>query len=256
MFERAIARKPGANFSEGLTSADLGSPSLPRALEEHAAYCEALRRCGLAVTELEADSRFPDATFVEDTAVIVSTHAILTRPGARSRAGEVEAMRQPLAQFFGQLDEIAAPGTLDGGDVCEAENHYYIGISKRTNPEGAGQLATYLRKHGRTSSFVDIRDMTAILHLKSGLTYLGDGNFLAIEELEPKLYLRTGNRIRVPAGEEYGANCIRVNFYVLLASGHPQLETLLDLHGYRPLVLDMSEYEKMDGGLSCLSLRF
>lgn len=256
MLHRAIARRPARNFADGLTSADLGAPSYARALEQHDAYCAALRDCGLDVTLLEADERFADSTFVEDTAIVTAEFAILTRPGAQSRAGEVEGMRPHLACFFDALEEISAPGTVDGGDICEAGDHYYIGISKRTNREGALQLAAFLKAFGIRSSFVDITDMTSILHLKSGLAYLGDNRFLAIAELEPRLDIRSERLLRVHAQEEYGANCVRVNDRVLLASGHPKIEASIERLGYRPLVLDMSEYRKMDGGLSCLSLRF
>ncbi|MDP9025076.1 MAG: hypothetical protein M3N13_06875 [Candidatus Eremiobacteraeota bacterium] len=133
----AIVRTPCANFAEGLTSLQIGVPTYARVLEQHAAYCDALERCGLEVIHLDADPRFPDSTFVEDTAILTARGAVLTRPGAPSRAGEVAALREPLRQFFDRIETIVAPGTIDGGDVCEAGDHFYIGISKRTNRNGA-----------------------------------------------------------------------------------------------------------------------
>jgi dimethylargininase len=133
MFTDAIVRKPGENFGSGLTSSSLGAPNYQRALQRQQQYCEALARCGLRITLLDPDLRHPDSTSVEDTAVLTSRSAILTRPGESSRRGEVAAIGGPLEQFFSTLYQIKAPGTLEGGDVCKAESHFFIGISQRTN---------------------------------------------------------------------------------------------------------------------------
>jgi dimethylargininase len=255
-FNSAIVRPPGRTFADGLTSVPLGAPSLELALEQHAAYVAALERCGLTVTTLEPNDAFPDSTFVEDTAVIAGSNAMLTRPGAASRLGEAAAIRQTIARFFPDFEEITEPGTLDGGDVCEAEGCVYIGLSERTNRSGADQLAAFVQKAGAKASFVDMTGIESILHLKSGMSYAGDGIFVAIDELLPRLDLSGGRVLHVPPGEEYGANCVRVNDCVLVAAGYPALEALLRSCGLSPIALDMSEYQKMDGGLSCLSLRF
>jgi dimethylargininase len=256
LFNNAIVRKPGRNFADGLTTGSLGAPIYEKALEQHFRYCEALERCGLRVTVLEADLQHPDATFVEDTAVLTHTSATLARPGAKSREGEVAGIREPLGRFFRTLHEISAPGTLDGGDVCEAENHFFIGISQRTNEEGGRQLAGFLAREGYTSSFVDIRGMKNVLHLKSGVAYISDNNLVVNEEFSGHALFRGYNLIRVNAEESYAANCLRVNDRVLLPAGFPGLEDSLKRLGYAVLPLDMSEFQKMDGGLSCLSLRF
>jgi dimethylargininase len=255
-FSNAIVRPPGRTFAGGLTSVPLGTPSLALALQQHAAYVAALERCGLKVTTLEPDDAFPDSTFVEDTAVIVGPHAMLTRPGAASRLGEAAAIRETIARFFSDLEEMTEPGTLDGGDVCEAEDCVYIGLSARTNRAGAEQLAAFVERAGAKARFVDMDGITSILHLKSGMSYAGDGIFVAIDDLLPRLDLSGGRVLHVPPGEEYGANCVRVNDCVLIAAGYPALEELLRSCGLSPIALDMSEYQKMDGGLSCLSLRF
>src|SRR3954447_11357396 len=143
-FTRAIVRPPASSFAKGITSSDLGAPDLSLALEQHEAYCRTLERLGLALARLPGDAELPDSTFVEDAAIVTSKGAILTRPGAPSRAGEVTAMGAALAQWFPRLDRITPPGTLDGGDVCEAGDHFFIGVSHRTNPEGAAQLAKWL----------------------------------------------------------------------------------------------------------------
>src|SRR6202050_3030053 len=119
LFTRAIVRIPGSNFDAGLTTVDYGRPENEQVLEQHRRYCEALVQCGLAVTTLESDLRFPDSTFVEDTAVLTPRGAVLTRPGAASREGEVDAIRLAILEFFPALLGIEAPGTVDGGDICE-----------------------------------------------------------------------------------------------------------------------------------------
>lgn len=256
MFKNAIVRIPGSNFAEGLTSVDLGTPSYDRILQQHSLYCDALRECGLTIMTLDADLNYPDSTFVEDTAVLTPRSAILTRPGARSREGEVVAMRQTISRFFPATAEIAAPGTLDGGDICEAENHFFLGLSHRTNEEGCRQLAAHLAGQGYTSSVVDVREMTSILHLKSGISYIGNNTLVVMEEMAANDLFRNYELVRVSAEESYAANCIRVNERVFVAAGYPNLTAELVDRGFNPLVLDVSEFQKMDGGLSCLSLRF
>jgi dimethylargininase len=256
-FTRAIVRIPGLNFSQGLTTATFQSgPDFGKALEQHAAYCDALRGCGIAVTAMNADENHPDGTFVEDTFVIAVGVAVATRPGAKSRAGEVTAVAETLRQFRPQLQSIEAPGTLDGGDICQVDRHFLIGISQRTNQSGAEQLAAILARHGYTASMVDIRGHASLLHLKSGIAYLGDDRFLVAPGFPDIAEIAGYDRIAVAAAEAYGANCIRVNDEVLIAAGHPQVADVLAKLNYKIRALDMSEFAKMDGGLSCLSLRF
>jgi dimethylargininase len=256
LFRNAIVRVPAENFEHGLTSATLGKPSYSLAMEQHAAYCSALERCGLRVLALPADLQHPDSTFVEDTAIVTSRSAVLARPGAKSRQGEVAGIREALGRFFSAFHQIEPPGTLDGGDICEAGNHFFIGLSHRTNEDGARQLAEFLAGDGFTSAIVDIRAMSGVLHLKSGIAYLGDNRLVVMDSIAELAHFRNYDLIRVEPEEGYAANCVRVNDYVLLPSGRPRLQSALKECGYRTYPLDMSEFEKMDGGLSCLSLRF
>lgn len=258
MFSRAIVRSPNANFAEGQTSAGLGAPLYAKALKQHEAYCLALERCGLTLVRLQADERYPDSTFVEDVAVVTERGAILTRPGAPSRTGEVAAVRDALAQFYATTGSIFDPGTLDGGDVCQAGDHFFIGISARTNEAGARQLADWLRSLDYTWCFVDIRDVKRILHLKSGLAYLGNERLVVVDALSKfeEFSFSSYELIVVNKREEYAANCISVNECVLVSSGYPDLIERLRGLSYVPIALEMCEFQKMDGGLSCLSLRF
>jgi dimethylargininase len=255
-FNHAIVRTPGANFADGLTTVSIGTPDFAKVLDQHQRYCHALEGCGLTLTTLPADLHHPDSTFVEDTAVLTEDLAVLTRPGAHPRAGEVESIRSTIAAFYPKPHQIKAPGTLDGGDICEAGSHFFIGVSHRTNPEGARQLAALLAPHGYTSSIIDVRGMTTILHLKSGIACIGDNTLVVMEEMAANEQFCNYQRIVVPARDTYAANCVRVNDRVLIAAGFPQLAADLTQRGFHPLVLDMSEFQKMDGGLSCLSLRF
>jgi dimethylargininase len=256
VFTNAIVCIPAANFADGLTTVDLGAPVFDKVLEQHANYCKALRQCGLTIKTLPPNLAHPDSTFVEDTAVLTPRGAVFTRPGASSREGEVIAIKQALKEFFPSMPEIESPGTLDGGDICEADNHFFIGLSHRTNEAGATQLATYLNEQGFTSSTIDVRAMTTILHLKSGISYIGENTLVVMDELADNPQFADYTLVPVSLEESYAANCVRVNDRVLVAAGYPRLAADLTAHGFHPLPLDMSEFQKMDGGLSCLSLRF
>ena len=261
MFTQAIVRVPGSNFADGLTSVELGVPEYELVMRQWEDYCGALLICGLSITRLEVDLAHPDSTFVEDTAVITPHGAMLTRPGAESRLGEVAAIAGAVRGFYSEAAAIIEPGTLDGGDICEAGSHFFLGLSHRTNEDGARQLAEHLMKEGYTSSCVDVRGMTSILHLKSGISYVGPGpagenTLVVMEEMADWPEFAGFDLLRVSAEESYAANCVRVNDRVLVAAGYSEMTEELRRRGYDPLVLDMSEFRKMDGGLSCLSLRF
>jgi dimethylargininase len=256
MFTRAIVRPPAPNFSQGLTTSSLGAPDYELALKQHEAYCVALIECGLTLTRLAPDLDHPDSTFVEDTAVLTDRCAALARPGASSRRGEVASIRGALGDFFPAIASIDSPGTVDGGDVCEAGNHFFIGLSKRTNETGAQQLAELLAPFGYECTFVDIRDVDGLLHLKSGLASLSDNRLVVAEAVAGRAEFAGYDRVVVDSAEEYAANCLRVNNYVLVAAGYPAFEEKLRGLGYKTIALEMTEFQKMDGGLSCLSLRF
>jgi dimethylargininase len=210
----------------------------------------------LRVITLPPDEDYADSTFVEDTAVLTDHFAVLTRPGAPSRAGETASMRRALAEFFPHLDSIEAPGTVDGGDVCEAGKHFFIGISERTNEAGARQLTALLAPFGYTGVSVDIRSERSLLHLKSGLAYLGDNRLVVTDALAGRAEFAGYDLVVVNEAEAYAANCVRLNDFVLIAAGYPVFAAKLQGLGYQTIALEMTEFEKMDGGLSCLSLRF
>jgi len=255
VIRRAIVRAPGSTFQNGLTSAGKGAPDVSVALVQHAAYRDALRRCGVDVIELPPSDDFPDATFVEDVAVIVDGNAILTRPAAPSRRDEVGLMRDRIGELFSHVTEIVAPGTLDGADVCDTGDTCYIGISDRTNEAGAEQLGDRLESIGRRVINVDIRPIPRLLHLKSAIAFVRDA-FVIASSMRDHLALARERAIFVDNDETYAANCIEINGRVFVAAGFPRIASALKARGFDVITLEMSEFEKMDGGLSCLSLRF
>ena len=258
-FRHALVRPPAHTFENGLTTVDMGRPDVHLALAQHAAYCRALEQHGCTLLVLPADERFPDGTFVEDTALIIPERgAMITRPGAASRVGETEAVHAALRPIFGtpDLPTIEAPGTLDAGDVCEAGSHVFIGLSHRTNQHGAEQLGAWLQTLGITSQIIDIRQTPGILHLKSGVVALDERVLVSISSLATHEAFKDYTVLCVPPNESYAANCVRVNNVIFVAAGFPATHTLLRAHGYSLEVLAMGEFEKVDGGLSCLSLRF
>ena len=256
MFTHALLRLPGENFAQGLTQAGEGAPDPELALEQHQRYCEALAACGLSLTVLPADPHHPDGCFVEDTALVTERGAIVTRPGAPSRRGEVGVIESALKGLFPSIPRIVAPGTIDAGDVCEADGHFLVGLSARTNEAGAEQLAAHLIDLGYRAEIVDIRPYRRLLHLKTGISWLGDGRLLATEDLPSWPALAAYEIVRVPESERYAANVLRINDHVLVAAGYPETHAAIESLGFPLIELDMSEFRKLDGGLSCLSLRW
>ena len=252
-FTKAIVRKPCPAMVDGITTAGLGKPDFAKALEQHGWYVRALKDCGLQVTVLEGDNRYPDSTFIEDVALCTERFAVVTNPGASARNGEKELIRQVLREFFRDIQEIMSPGTLDAGDVMMVGDHFYIGLSERTNPAGADQLIDILNRHGLTGSKVP---MGKILHLKTGLSYLEQNNLLIAGTFLDNPEFQKYSRIAVDPNESYSANSLWVNGKVLVPGGCPGTKTKIEQAGYATVEVDVSEFRKLDGGLSCLSLRF
>lgn len=254
-FTRAVVCPPAGSFAQGLTTAAMGAPDLSVARAQHLAYVRALEAQGVAITSLPADPLHPDSTFVEDTAVVTRHGAMVTNPGAATRRGEVPAMEAALRKRFGEVARIVAPGTLDGGDVCQAGEHFFIGLSERTNGEGAAQLTAWLQPQGYVVSTIDIGGDDNLLHLKSGMSYLGDKHIVAGSAIAAHPSLVGFAVIVVPDDELYAANCVRVNDAVLMPAGFPGLAGRIRALGHKVVPMEMSEFRKMDGGPSCLSIR-
>lgn len=253
IFTHAIVRRPCQEMVDGLTSAGLGKPDFKKALEQHSRYVEILRECGLQVEVLDGDSKYPDSTFVEDVALCTSECAVITNPGVPSRNGEKQGIKPVLHKFYKNLEEINFPGTLDAGDVMMVGTHFYIGISERTNSEGAEQLIRILMKYDMTGSKVPLK---AMLHLKTGLSYLEQNNLLISGEFVDNPEFERYSKIVVDNKEQYAANSLWINGNVLVPKGFPGTKKKIESAGYKTIEIDVSEFQKLDGGLSCLSLRF
>jgi dimethylargininase len=252
MFTHAITRLPGENFADGLTTTNLGRPSYSHILQQHHTYRQALLGLGLDVIVLPAEPDYPDAYFVEDPAIVTPKIAIITRPGAASRRGE-EITLEPFLEYYRPLFHIQPPGTLEGGDVLMVGNHFFIGLSERTNEEGATQMANFLADAGHTSETVRVGGG---LHLKSGVNYVGKNTLLITKTLAVQPAFSSYEKILIDDDEAYATNTLWVNDTLLLPKGFPKTHTRLSRMGMEIIQLDVSEVQKMDGGLTCMSLRF
>ena len=253
MFTQAIARKPAKNFAQGLTTTvSAKPPQYELLLKQHETYLEALKSCGLKVTLLDPLPDYPDAYFVEDTAVVTSDVAVITHPGAQARRGEEESMAPVLAGFH-KIERILAPGTVDGGDVLQVDNHFFVGLSERTNKEGAGQLGRILESCGNTWATIEVG---AGLHFKSSVNYVGKNTLLVTPDFAEREQLSGYDKIVVPKAEAYAANTLLVNEHLLIPAGFPLTRQKLEILGFEIIELETSEVRKMDGGLTCMSIRF
>lgn len=251
MFAHAITRLPGPDYALGLTTSGLPAPELALTILQHKAYVDSLKSLGLEVIELPSAPGFPDACFVEDTAVVTKEVAVIARPGAPSRQGETATMTTAL-EAFRPLAWIDAPGTLDGGDVLQIGKAFFIGISDRTNEAGARQLANILTPHGYACTFIRV---AAGLHLKSSINYIGSNTMLVTKDFADHPAIADFTRLVTPDGEDYAANTLLINDTLIMPSGYPGTKAMLDTLGCPIVELDTSEYRKMDGGLTCLSIR-
>ena len=253
MFSKAIVRTPCKNIINGLTSSDLGLPDYNLALIQHQEYVEALRKCGLEVKVLDADEDFPDSTFVEDIALLTPQCAIITNPGASSRKGETADIKNVLTKYFSNIETVNNPGTVEAGDIMMVGDHFFIGLSRRTNINGAEQLINIFKIYGMTGSVVTL---DKVLHLKSGVAYLENNNLAATGEFLSKKEFQKFNILKIDDDESYAANCVWINDHILLPKGFPKAKETIEKVYHNTIEVYVSEFQKLDGGLSCLSLRF
>jgi dimethylargininase len=253
MFTKAVVKIPCKNMIDGISQATLGQPDYSKAIEQHTRYREALESCGLDVVELEADEAFADSTFIEDTCLVTPHCAIITNPGAKTRKGEIHTVKAAMESLGLTIERIQAPGTLDAGDVMMKGNHYYVGLSQRTNKPGFDQLSSILGKYGMTSSAISL---ASVLHLKTGISYLENNYLLAFGEFLTKPDFQDLTILPVDEQESYAANSVWINGRVLVPMGFPKTKKMIEDNGYGVVEVDVSEFRKLDGGLSCLSLRF
>ena len=253
MYTHAIARKPGPNFAEGLTTtATEEPPDYDSLVDQHQEYISTLDSIGLEIILLDALPGHPDAYFVEDTAVVASEVAVITNPGADARKGEENTIAPVLEKYRG-IEKIIPPGTVDGGDVLQVGQHFFIGVSERTNQEGSRQLGQILKKYGYTCTTIAVGEG---LHFKSSVNYVGKNTLLVTEDFAISDQLAGYDILVTDKDESYAANTLFINDHLLVPRGYPNTLKKLEVLGYKIIELDTSEVRKMDGGLTCMSLRF
>ncbi len=253
MFKYALVKKPAKSIEKGITTADLGKPIYELACIQHEKYRDTLIKCGLELIVLEPSEKFPDSVFVEDTVVAAGDTLIVSNPGAISRRKEPEYIIKPLEGYFRHIERISGSARIEGGDVMLTENIFYVGITGRTNLEGAEQFAKAVSNAGFDCRFVKLNEF---LHLKTGVSYVGDNRILVTGELVENSLFKDFEKIIIPENESYSANSIRVNEYIIIPEGFKTVKNKLEKFGYKTISVNTSEFRKIDGGLSCLSVRF
>jgi dimethylargininase len=247
----AILRLPAETCGDGLTTANLGRPDYQRLLAQHEAYRSAFHDLGIDTVLLPAEPAYPDSYFVEDAAVVLPEVAIITRPGADSRRGEA-ALIEPVVARYRPLERIDPPGALEGGDVLVVGKQIFVGLSERSNRAGFDQFAGIVSRCGYACTPINVQ---AGLHLKSSLNALSEDTLLVSEDFAGLECLASYRRVVVHADESYACNVLRINKRLLIPAGFPGVKQELESLGFHLIELDMSEVQKMDGGLTCLSLR-
>lgn len=253
-FSRAITRRPAASIIDGLRAEDTGSPSLAGMLAAHQAYVVALKSTGAEVIELDPLEAFPDAVFVEDTALCLPQGAILMRPGAPSRMGEVAHMAPVLRDCYDDLREIKGPGHIEGGDILVTGREVLVGRSDRTDAAGVAELAEIVGEWGH--SLREVFTPAGVLHFKTDCSLMDAETILSTKRLSASGCFDGYKVLDVAEGEEAAANAIRFNNLVLFPAGFPRTAEMLSNAGYEVVEIDNSDCAKLDGGMSCLSLRF
>lgn len=253
-FRHAITRLPAATVADGLRATDTGAPDPARMRADHAAYVAALRSAGVVVTVLPPLPAFPDSVFVEDTALCLPQGAVLMRPGAPSRQGEVAAIAPALAAHFDELCRIAAPGHIEGGDILVTEREVLVGLSARTDAQGVAQLAEIVEHWGHRLR--QVATPPGVLHFKTDCSLLDAETILATRRLADTGAFAGYRVLILPEGEAAAANTIRVNGHVIMPAGFPRTAGMLAQAGYDVIEVGNAECARLDGGMSCLSLRF
>lgn len=252
-FSHALCRAPSASVTDGLRAVDQGNPDPARFAQEHAGYVAALRATGASVDVLPADEAFPDSVFIEDAALVLKGVAITLRPGAESRLGEAAALRPDLASRVDVVD-LHTEGYVDGGDILCSDHEVMVGLSARTTRQGAEDLRPIVEKLGYELRI--LQTPADILHFKTESSLLDAQTVLSTPKLAASGCFDGYNVIHTAPGEAAAANAIRFNDAVFLSAGHPNTAAALRAAGYTVQELPTSQAALVDGGLSCMSLRY
>ncbi|UWR03679.1 dimethylarginine dimethylaminohydrolase [Ruegeria conchae] len=253
-FSRAITRRPAPTIAGGLRAEDVGNPDFDGMLAAHKAYLFALKSTGAEVIELDPLDAFPDAQFVEDTALCLPQGAVLMRPGAPSRMGEVAEIGPTLRDCYETVLEIKGPGHIEGGDILVTGREILVGRSDRTDAEGVAELAKIISNWGH--ELREVFTPEGVLHFKTDCSLMDVETILSTRRLDASGCFEGYRVLHVADGEEAAANAIRFNNLVLMAAGFPRTAEMLDREGFEVVEIDNTDCAKLDGGMSCLSLRF
>ncbi len=253
-FSHALCRKPAKSVANGLRAQDHGDPDHTLFIEHHQRYVEALTECGCKVTLLDALEDYPDSVFIEDAALCLGGVAIALRPGASSRFGESAALMPSLNKLFKQVINLSGNGFIDGGDILVTDTEVLVGLSSRTNQAGFDSLSEQVQRLGYKAR--KINTPADILHFKTDCGLLDGNTIFASSALAATGCFESYQVIVAPENETAAANLIRVNDTVLISEGYPETKLLLETAEYKVVCLPNSEAAKVDGGLSCMSLRF
>ena len=254
-FSHAITRRPSASIIAGLRAVDTGTPDLALMQAHHADYVAALRSTGAEVVELGALEAFPDSVFVEDTALCLPEGAVVMRPGAPTRLGEAAEMAPHLQRLYGSVKQIAgAEAFIEGGDILTTETEILVGRSARTNAAGVAELTALVADWGHRVR--EVFTPPGVLHFKTDCSLLDGETILSTKRLDASGCFAGYKVIHVAEGEEACANTIRFNNLVVMPAGFTRTRDVLDAAGYSVCEIGNSECAKLDGGMSCLSLRF
>jgi dimethylargininase len=254
-FTHAITRRPAASITRGLRAVDTGTPDLATMQAHHDAYVATLRGTGATVIELPPLDAFPDSVFVEDTALCLPQGAVVMRPGAPSRLGEAAEMAPHLRALYGEVVTISGPDSfIEGGDILTTETEVLVGRSARTNAAGIAELARLIAPWGHQVR--EVHTPPGVLHFKTDRSLLDAETILSTTRLSASGCFAGYHVIDVPEGEEAAANTIRFNDLVLMPAGFPRTRDAILAAGFTVREIGNSECAKLDGGMSCLSLRF
>lgn len=251
-FTHAITRLPADSVASGLTTANIGAPDPERTRQQFRNYVDILLGLGLTVTTLPPAADYPDAHFVEDTAVMMPELAIITHPGAPSRRGEVDTIA-PVVSRFRHTVRMSSNAHMDGGDVLMIDKRFFIGLTSRTDEAGIREFAAAVEKFGYSVTAIEVG---AGLHLKSIVNYVGRNTVILSEDSADHPAFRGFNQIVLAKEEEYAGNTLWINDTLITPSGYPDTLKKLKTLGLPIIETDTSEIRKMDGGLTCMSLRF
>ncbi len=250
MYKTGIVREPSSTYKQCVSSHPLHhTVDLALAREQHAKYCKTIEDLGLELIKLPTKEDYPDSCFVEDTAVVSGKKAFITRMGEVSRRGEEDEVEQALKEFF-SVKRAEAPATIEGGDVIHLPDKLICGITQRTNKLGTVQMEDWLEVK------VDVIPNSNIVHLKSYMKYLGRNIMITTKQYENHPLLQELELLIVPKEEYYSVNCLAIDDTVIMSNKFSNSQELVRNAGFGVISMEMSEFEKCQASLTCLSILF